>query len=160
MTNDVACKIVGIGSIKVRTHDGIFYTLKEVWHALVMTKSLISFKILDSKSYSFQVKGGTIYIYKGFEVVLRDIRHEILYLLSSSTVIDFFAIASSVVHKDDMIKLWHKRLAHMSEIGMQILFKRGLLCGHKMQHIEFQEHCVFGKLHHSKFQGMFIIGEG
>lgn len=39
----------------------------------------------------------------------------------------------------------------MSQRGMQVLSKRDLLSGHKMQNLELCEHCVFGKLHHSKF---------
>ena len=39
----------------------------------------------------------------------------------------------------------------MSERGMQILSKADLLGGHKAQSLEFCEHCVFGKLHRSKF---------
>lgn len=39
----------------------------------------------------------------------------------------------------------------MGKRGMQIRSKRDLLCGHKVQSLEFCEHCVFGKLHRSKF---------
>jgi transposase InsO family protein len=39
----------------------------------------------------------------------------------------------------------------MGERGMQILSKRDFLSGHKVQGLEFCEHCVFGKLHRSKF---------
>ena len=40
--NSAVCKTVGIGSIKILTHDGIFYTLKNVRHVPQMTKNLIS----------------------------------------------------------------------------------------------------------------------
>ncbi|WOG92415.1 hypothetical protein DCAR_0311681 [Daucus carota subsp. sativus] len=45
-----------------------------------------------------------------------------------------------------MTKLWHMKLGHMSERGMQILSKTDLLCGHKVTGLEFCEHCVFQKL--------------
>ena len=39
----------------------------------------------------------------------------------------------------------------MSERGMQILSKEGLLGGYKINDLEFYEHCIFGKLHRTKF---------
>jgi len=45
----------------------------------------------------------------------------------------------------DVTKLWHMRLGHMSDKGMAILSKRGLLCGQSTGKIEFCEHCIFGK---------------
>lgn len=57
MENGVVCKIVSIDSVKIRAHDGIFYTLiNEVRHVPLMWKSLIFFSVLDSEGYSFQVK--------------------------------------------------------------------------------------------------------
>ena len=50
-----------------------------------------------------------------------------------------------------MTRLWHMRLGHMSERGMQILSKADLLGGHKVTDLDFCEHCVFRKLHRSKF---------
>ena len=41
--------------------------------------------------------------------------------------------------------LWHHRLGHMSEKGMQILQSRKLLPGLKQIDLEFCEHCVYGK---------------
>ena len=75
-----------------------------------------------------------------------------MYILQGTTLSASVAIASSEVHKDDMTKLWHMRLGHMSERGMQILAKSDLLCGHKVvMDLGFCEHCVFGKLHRTKF---------
>nr|XP_027086498.1 probable LRR receptor-like serine/threonine-protein kinase At3g47570 [Coffea arabica] len=45
----------------------------------------------------------------------------------------------------DITKLWHMRLGHMSEKGLGILSKRGLLCGQSTGPLEFCEHCIFGK---------------
>jgi hypothetical protein len=45
----------------------------------------------------------------------------------------------------------------MSERGMQILAKDDLLCGYKIKDLGFNEHCVFGKLHRSKFPNAIHI---
>ncbi|KAG6433735.1 hypothetical protein SASPL_105350 [Salvia splendens] len=39
------------------------------------------------------------------------------------------------------------RLGHMGERGMRIMSNRDFLSGHKVQKLDFCEHCVFGKLH-------------
>jgi hypothetical protein len=41
--------------------------------------------------------------------------------------------------------LWHHRLGHMSEKGMQILHKINLLQDIKQIDLNFCEHCVYGK---------------
>ncbi|KAL1197962.1 Retrovirus-related Pol polyprotein from transposon TNT 1-94 [Cardamine amara subsp. amara] len=43
---------------------------------------------------------------------------------------------------------------------MQILSKENLLCGHEVKSLEFCEHCVFGKLHRSKFSKDIHITKG
>ncbi|CAL1356411.1 unnamed protein product [Linum trigynum] len=151
MANGVVCKVVGIGSIKVRTHDGSFCTVNDVRHVPRMTKNLISLSLLDSKGFSFKRKGGVVYVCKGSRKVLKGVKRGTLYALQGSVLSGSAAVASSQVQQEDMTTLWHMRLGHMSERGMQVLSKSDLLCGHKMQNLEFCEHCVFGKLHRSKF---------
>jgi hypothetical protein len=41
--------------------------------------------------------------------------------------------------------LWHHRIGHMSEKGMQILHKKKLLLDLKQIDLDFCEHCVYGK---------------
>ncbi|KAL2623656.1 hypothetical protein R1flu_003861 [Riccia fluitans] len=50
-----------------------------------------------------------------------------------------------------MAKLWHRRLGHMSEKGMEVLRKQNLLSGLKSSKLDFCEHCVFGKHKRSAF---------
>ncbi|KAL6187297.1 hypothetical protein ACLB2K_038697 [Fragaria x ananassa] len=151
MADSSACKVVGIGSIKIRTHDGKFCTLNDVRHAPRMTKNLISLGLLDSKGFRYKGSCGVLNVYKGSNVVLKGVKRGTLYFLQGSTLSGSAAVASSEVHKDDMTKLWHMRLGHMSERGMQILSQHDLLSGHKAKDLGFCEHCIFGKLHRRKF---------
>ncbi|KAG8498352.1 hypothetical protein CXB51_007022 [Gossypium anomalum] len=66
-------------------------------------------------------------------------------LSDGSTVTRDAAVASSSLSDDDITKLWHMRLGHMSENGMVELSKRGLLDGQGICKLNFCEHCVFGK---------------
>ncbi|KAG8499632.1 hypothetical protein CXB51_006096 [Gossypium anomalum] len=68
-----------------------------------------------------------------------------------STVTWDAAVASSSLSDDDITKLWHMRLGHISENGMVELSKRGLLDGQGICKLNFCKHCVFGKQKRVRF---------
>ncbi|KAG8496806.1 hypothetical protein CXB51_007977 [Gossypium anomalum] len=74
-----------------------------------------------------------------------------LYVLQGSTVTGDAVVTSSSLSDDDITKLWHMRLGHMSENGMTELSKRGLLDGQGICKLNFFEHCVFGKQKRVRF---------
>ena len=47
--------------------------------------------------------------------------------------------------------LWYLRLGPMSEKGLNILSKRDLVGNHKVELLQFFEHCAYGKQHWRKF---------
>ncbi|KAK3013991.1 hypothetical protein RJ639_009544 [Escallonia herrerae] len=83
LMGDVSCKVVGIGSIQIKMHDGVVRTLTDVRHVLELRKNL------------------------------------------GSTVTGAAATVSSSDIDSDTTKLWHMRLGHMSERGMDVLSKQG-----------------------------------
>ncbi|KAK3036404.1 hypothetical protein RJ639_030003 [Escallonia herrerae] len=97
MGSDVACKVVGIGSIQIKMHDGIVRTLTDVRHVPELRKILIYLGTLDSNGCSYRA-GNTV---TGPAVA------------TSSSDID-----------SDTTKLWHMRLGHISERGMNVLSKQ------------------------------------
>ena len=56
MGNNMPCKTIGIGSIKIRIHDGIVRTLSNVQHVPDLKKNLISLAPLTPTVISFQMK--------------------------------------------------------------------------------------------------------
>ncbi|CAL1412394.1 unnamed protein product [Linum trigynum] len=76
MASEAVCKVVGIRSIKIRTHNGSFCTLNEVRHVPQMTKNLISLSLLDSKGLSFKGRGGVVYVCKAIRKVLKGVKRE------------------------------------------------------------------------------------
>ena len=86
MANNAACKIVGIGFIKLRTYDGTFCTLNEVRHVPLMKKNLISLSLLDIKGFNFQGEGGFMSVHTGSKVVMGGIKNGTLYFLQDYTV--------------------------------------------------------------------------
>ena len=57
----------------------------------------------------------------------------------------------NVVEKDSSIELWHKRLGHLSEKGLQILSKKQLLSGAKGTLLKTCVDCLAGKTHRVAF---------
>ena len=54
--NDNQCNIVGIGSVQIRTHDGMTRMLTGVKHISSMARNSISLSTLDCDGYKY--KGG------------------------------------------------------------------------------------------------------
>ncbi|KAK3008426.1 hypothetical protein RJ639_014825 [Escallonia herrerae] len=145
MENDVTCKVVRIGLIQIRMHDDIVRTLTDVRHVPELRKNLISLGTLDSNSCSYRAAGGVMRIMKGVLIMMEGLRKNSLYLLQGSTVTGAAATASSFDIDSNTTKLWHMRLGYMSERGMDVLSKQGLLGSKKIEKLDFCEHCVFGK---------------
>lgn len=81
---------------------------------------------------------------------MKGIRVGNLYKLLGSTVVDG---AQMVIEHDEFpVRLWHRRLGHMSEKGMEILMKRELIPKMCFGDKEFCEHCVYGKHHKRSFK--------
>ncbi|KAG8480600.1 hypothetical protein CXB51_024784 [Gossypium anomalum] len=130
MGNNASCKIAGVGTIKVKMFDGVVRTLSDVRHVPELKRNLISLSTLDSKWYRYTVKSGVLKISKGSLVVMKGKRKTAkLYVLQGSTITGDAVVASSFSSDDDIAKLWHMRIGHMSENGMVELSKRGFLDG-------------------------------
>ena len=70
MGNDISCKVVGIGSIRIKMFDGTVKILTDVRHVLDIKKSLISLGFLDRGGYRTIVQAGVMKVYKGILLVI------------------------------------------------------------------------------------------
>ncbi|GAV58366.1 LOW QUALITY PROTEIN: gag_pre-integrs domain-containing protein, partial [Cephalotus follicularis] len=124
-------------------NEGKVLTLK-AWHVLGLKKNLISLGVLDSHGCKFTSENGIIKVLRSALVIMKGKKIDGLYQLQGNTLLGTAAVASS--DKDaNTSRLWHMRLGHMSERGLQILSKKGLLTGVKSGKLNFCEHCVYGK---------------
>jgi hypothetical protein len=80
-----------------------------------------------------------------------DLKSANLYRFRGTIITGDAAIISNSLSTFDATNLWHMRLGHMSELGLVVLSKRGLLDGHSISKLDFCEHCVFGKRKRVKF---------
>ncbi|GAV85826.1 gag_pre-integrs domain-containing protein/UBN2_2 domain-containing protein, partial [Cephalotus follicularis] len=118
----------------------------EAWHFPGLKKNLISLGVLDSHCCKFADENGIRKVLRGALVIMKGKKIDRLYQLQGNTVLGTATVASSSGDKDaDTTRLWHMRLGHMSERGLQILSKKGLLAGVKSGKLDFCEHCVYGK---------------
>ncbi|GJX02709.1 retrovirus-related pol polyprotein from transposon TNT 1-94 [Tanacetum coccineum] len=58
---------------------------------------------------------------------------------------------ASVEEKDSLAQVWHKRLRHISEAGLQVLEKQGLFGKKSIGKLNFCENYVLGKSHRVSF---------
>lgn len=85
---------------------------------------------------------------KSSMVVLKGELNHGLYILDGEAVSRLSTIGA---HDIDQTVLWHRRLGHMSEKGMQVLCKHGILNSKKIGSLEICEACTMGKANKLKF---------
>ena len=153
MGNDEACKIFGMGKIKLKLHDGTVRNLIEVRYIPNLKKNLMSVDFLEFKGFKITMEKGILTVSYGAFVALRAARKRNMYFLDGSTIVGEATTASSITREvaSDTTRIWHMRLRHASENAMQSLVKQGLLKGAKTYKLEFCEHCVLGKQTRVKF---------
>jgi len=88
MGNDVLCKTIGIGTIKIKMHDGIIRTLTKVRHVSELKKNLISIGIMDGKGFKCSTEIGVMKIQKGSTMVMKGIKGGDLYILQGTTCVE------------------------------------------------------------------------
>ncbi|KAE8735061.1 hypothetical protein F3Y22_tig00000477pilonHSYRG00233 [Hibiscus syriacus] len=139
------CNIVGIGDVRIKMYDGSIRTLCGVRHIPYLKKNLISLGTLHKNGFIPKVDEDreTIRIVKGALTVKKGkMTAGNIYILLGSTVVGG---VHSVESCDNTTKLWHMRLAHLSERGMVELHKRNLLHGVKSCNLNFCKYYVLGK---------------
>jgi hypothetical protein len=114
--------------------------LKEVKHVPYLRKNLISTGQLESEGCISIFTDKTLKVIKGSLVIEKGEKVGTLYLCTGNTD-SSISLASTGVDT----ALWHHRLGHMSEKGMQILQKINLSPDLKQIDLYFCEHCVYGK---------------
>nr|KYP35963.1 Retrovirus-related Pol polyprotein from transposon TNT 1-94 [Cajanus cajan] len=149
MGNDIACKVAGIGTVRIKLNDGSVKTFTKVRHVLELKRNLISLGMLGEVGCVFNGESDAIVIKRGSKKIMKGIRQDGLYRLQGKTIVN--PANSCFVFKDNSIRLWHLRLAHISEKEFEELHKQGLFEGTKYKKLDFCEHCLYGKQKKAKF---------
>jgi hypothetical protein len=103
-----------MGTIRIRMHDGIVRTLKNIQHIPDLKKNLISLGTLDSLGYKYSGEGGVIRVSKCPLVMMQGNKVDGLYFLQGSTVTGLVDISS------DTTQLWHMWLSFSKQVELQV----------------------------------------
>jgi hypothetical protein len=135
--DDAPCKIVGMRKVKIKKRNRNQWLLKEVRHVPDLRKNLISTRQLASEGGISIFTDKVWKVTKGSLVIEKGEKISTLYLCTGNTD-SFISLASKRVDT----KLWHDRIGHMSENGMQILHKINLFPYFKKIDLDFCENYV------------------
>ncbi|WVZ00881.1 hypothetical protein V8G54_026950 [Vigna mungo] len=139
-------KIVGIGEVTLTTENGTRLVLKEVRHVPEMRLNLISVGKLDDAGMNNQFSDGKWKLCRGSMIVAQGKKEGSLYCMQGKTY-----KGETNVTQEESKELWHKRLGHMSEKGLEILAKDHLQ-SIKGQPLELCEDCLAGKQRRVSFR--------
>jgi hypothetical protein len=144
--DDAPYKIVGMGKVKIKQHNGNQWLLKEVRHVPYLRKKPFSIGQLASEGCVSIFIDKTWKVIKGSLVLAKGDKVGTLYLCTGNTD-SSISLASTGLDTT----LWHHMLEHMSEKGMKILHKINFLPDLKQIDLDFCEHCVYGKQKRVRF---------
>ncbi|KAL5545504.1 hypothetical protein UlMin_005191 [Ulmus minor] len=150
MGNNIPCQIVGIDNISIRMFDGSVKILSGVRHVPNLHRNLISIGALDESEFVSRFEDGMIKISRGSLVIMKGLKENGLYVLQGSTITG--EAAAAIPNIQDKTDLWHKRLGHISEKGLDVLKKQGAFSRDTISKVTFCEHCVLGKHHRLSFK--------
>ncbi|KAL5552330.1 hypothetical protein UlMin_002506 [Ulmus minor] len=72
--NNSLCKVIGIGSVRIKTHDGFERVLPDVRHVPELNRNLISLGMLDQHGFSWKGDKGLLKVSKGSLVVMKGVK--------------------------------------------------------------------------------------
>ena len=94
MDNNAQCKVTEIGTVKIKTHDGIVRTLSNVHNVPDLKRSLISLGTLESNWCKYSAEGRVLKASKDSQILLKGLRHRSLYVLQASTTTGYIKKSS------------------------------------------------------------------
>ena len=117
MRNSGVSKIVGIGDVCLETSIGNKLVLKNVRHVPDIRLNLISIDILDDKRFTNSFGESKWKLTKGSLVAARGKKQNTLYAMEAK----LHKGEINAAQQDLSIELWHRRVGHINEKGLQTL---------------------------------------
>ncbi|KAH9745502.1 hypothetical protein KPL70_004095 [Citrus sinensis] len=86
MGNNAVCKVIGIGNVSLRLHDGTIWELREVRYVPDLKRNLISLGLIDQNGFSIKLESGRLLIMKGTKIVMKGSKRNAVYVLDDEAV--------------------------------------------------------------------------
>lgn len=147
MGNDGVSKVVGMGDVCLKTSNGSQLILRDVRHAPDIRLNLISVGRLDSDGFCNSFIGGEWKLSKGSLIVARGKKSSNLYMMQAFVSDSINAVDSKVTSD-----LWHRRLSHISEKGLNCLIRNNAISGLGTTKLDKCDHCMAGKQNRVSFK--------
>lgn len=156
MANNSYTEVTGIGSVRFKNPDGTTFVLHEVRYMPGIARNLISLGTLEKKGCEFRGSDGFVKIVKGCAVIMKGERrgNDTLYILQGGALkSEANAVKESSEDSTRLAttKLWHSRLGHVGQKGLEVLAKEGCIDRASITDLDFCEDCVIGKAHRVSF---------
>ncbi|KAG8368575.1 hypothetical protein BUALT_Bualt15G0059800 [Buddleja alternifolia] len=123
MANHGVTEVIGMGNINLETDTGCRLILRDVRHIPDIRLNIISTSKLDDDGYVSNFGEGKWKLTKGSLITAKGKKKNSLYLMQAK--LSNGEVNAAV--NNSSIELWHKRLGHLSQKGMQLLAKKKLL---------------------------------
>ncbi|GJS67592.1 retrotransposon protein, putative, ty1-copia subclass [Tanacetum coccineum] len=150
------CKIRGIGKVRIQLRDGSSFVLHNVRYIPELKRNLISLGTLEKEGFTVKLQSGKVKVINGSRVVLSGIRRDnCVYSLDGHAMAG--ELNASVEEKDNLAQVWHKRLGHISEAGLNVLEKQGLFGKKSLGKLDFCDNYVLGKSHRVRSVWVYIV---
>ncbi|KAK8557617.1 hypothetical protein V6N12_009846 [Hibiscus sabdariffa] len=148
MGNQETSKIMGIGNVILETNTDCKILLKDVRHVPDMHLNRISAGKLDDAGYMNLFGGGKWKLTINNMIIARGNKQGCLYVTQGK----LSKGETNVACGNSCLELWHKRLGHISEKGLQILAQKALILEVKGKAIQPCIHYLAGKQHKVSFR--------
>jgi hypothetical protein len=170
--DDSTTKILGRGRFKLLLKDGRIRTLPGVMHIPKLARSLISVSKMEDAGVDTVFGKRTCKMVRGAMVLMRGVWCGTLYKLLGRTYTNgcnSYVVpeqrnegdkTNNVPEKKTM--LWHQRLGHIGEKGLQTLHGKGMVGGMSNCTLDFDfcEHCTYGKHKRVRFPSSATRAKG
>jgi len=155
--DDSPKKIMGRGRVKLLLNDGRIRTLPGVLHIPGLAKNLISVSKMADAGVKIVFEKGRCKMFRGAMVLMRGVQYGTLYKLLGKTIIgdcNNTVVPESSNEENNVPEvsrgeamLWHQRLGHIGEKGLQSLQGKSMVKGMSKcnSNFDFCEHCLYGK---------------
>ena len=97
MGNNQTCTVIGIGTVKIGSTDGIVRLLRNVLLVPDLKRNLIYLGVLDDAGYWFKAENGSLKVLKGYLVIFKVDKINKLYILQEVIQNDSANVAISTV---------------------------------------------------------------
>ncbi|KAG8365142.1 hypothetical protein BUALT_Bualt18G0073600 [Buddleja alternifolia] len=152
MANHSVTEVIGMGNINLETDTGCRLILRDVRHIFFDIRlNIISTGKLDDDGYVSHFGEGKWKLTKGSLITAKGKKKNSLYLMQAK--LSNGEVNAAV--NNSSIELWHKRLGHLSQKGMQLLAKKKLLPDVSGIELQTCVDCLAGKQHRVAFKSFY-----